>query len=150
MTPKIIAAVIGLSAAFGSGWKVATWKLESEYLDQENARITAIQMQLDAKIAEVNGINARTVQRESELLAAIDAEREVAEGLRDEIETRPVITETIRVPIEVGGEFTCPAVPTVDWRVFADAYNRAATGSAGPGTANLGDGAVRDIAVAPE
>jgi hypothetical protein len=126
-------AMLGfMGIMFALGWNVHGWKLgyefnQAEYIRQENFRLA---MENNAKW--VNNVNAKTMAREKELQSELTRVREESEELRHEIQNRPVIRQVVReAVVGADGVATCPAVPSVDWRVFQDFYNRAATGGIG-------------------
>lgn len=124
---RILAAVLFCGGLFGSGFLVATWRAGAHETRVVEQRDLAYRALVKKMVDDANADNERTRIRESELGAAIAAEREQSEGLRREIQDRPVIRKT--VAIAVAGE--CPApVADVDWMFFAEIYNRAATGAA--------------------
>lgn len=134
---KLIVAGAAIVAAFAAGFQVASWRADARRA-RELELHAAAQSAMAAQMAEAHRADQeRTHVRESELAALIGAEREQTEALRREIQDRPVIRQVVRVP--VAGE--CPAEPSVDWSVFVDAYNRAATGAAA-GAPDAGDAVV--------
>lgn len=123
---RFIASVALIAAAFGAGFQVATWRADARLTRELEQRAKAQRSMAEQMAEATRAANERTYMRESELLGAIDAERNYTEGLRREIQDRPVIRQTVHVP--VAG--VCPAVPTIELSVFVDSYNRAATGAA--------------------
>ena len=126
MQAKLACAIFGALLAFGTGWKVNGWRLNSAF----NAQAAEAAQQVNERIKfyqdQVELANAATVDRESELLTELDTVRAETEILRDEIENRPTIRIEKRIP--VAGE--CPVCVVVDWDRFGMLYNAAATGGA--------------------
>lgn len=112
-------------AAFGAGFQVAVWRADARLTRELEQRAKAQRSMAEQMVEAARAANERTYMRESELLTAIDGERNQSEALRREIQERPVIRQVVQVP--VAG--VCPAVPSVDWGVWVSAYNRAATGA---------------------
>jgi len=136
---RLLAAGIGLAAAFVGGFQVATWRAEARYQKERQAAADAYYASVQQAVAETQAANERTRVREAELAGQLTMARQETEGLRREIAERPVIRQIVRQPTPAG---ECPAVPTVDWGVFATLYNRAASGAAAPRAADARDGAV--------
>jgi len=142
---RLKAIILGLSvvAAFAAGFAVSKWRADAQRVEEIAKREAVFQefvAETNARIAEDN---ARTQARESELAGALEGERQQTEGLRREIEERPVIRQVVRTA--VAGE--CAAVPAVDWGLFAELYNRAAAGAPAARAPDAGDAAVSRVAV---
>lgn len=140
---KLLLGFAAMGCAFYGGWQVNGWRLESRYQQEEIERQEAVRIALLNNAAEVQRINQASQQRESALLAEQEQDQQFIAELQNEIETRPIIREEVRVPIRLdSGELECPSVPRVAWGVFQDVYNRAATGAATSDTTGDGDAGV--------
>ena len=144
---KLMLGVFAIGAAFAAGWKTNGWRLESRYQAEEIARQQSITQAMIAQRAYVDQINAESQEREAGLLAARERDEGFIRELQNEIDERPVIRETVRVPIVTeSGAIECPSVATVDWGVFQTLYNSAATGPAETGTAGSSNAALSQFA----
>jgi hypothetical protein len=119
-----IARALPWFAVLAAGFLIGTWRQESRG-DRQLERIdAAYRAQVRAQTDRFNAQTAASEKREGELGLELEGAKQNAESLRDEIETRPVIRQVITKPI--GG--ACPAVATVDWRLFQCAFDAAGAG----------------------
>jgi hypothetical protein len=127
--------------AFIMGWQVHGWKLGYEYNQAEFARQESFREAMEANAAWVAKVNNETQLHEQDLQRELALARQQSEELRYAIENRPVVREVVREAV-VGedGIAVCPPVPSVDWSVFQDLYNRAATGSSAAPVTGGGNG----------
>lgn len=139
---RLKAIILGLSvaAAFIAGFTVATWRAAAQRVNEIERREVVFRGLVEQMNAEVAAANVRTQTREAALAAELASAQQQTEDLRREIAERPVVRQVVRT--QVAGE--CAPVPTVDWSVFAQLYNRAATGAAAPGAADDRDDVVSE------
>lgn len=125
-------------AAFAAGFVVATWRDDAHAAREIAQRETAYRETVAKMVTGIIEDNARTAERENALVAVLGGSRQEAEGLRREIADRPVIRQVVSEP--VAGR--CAPVPSLGWSVFADLYNRAATGAPAEGAPDAGHAVV--------
>jgi hypothetical protein len=137
-------AMLGTFAfMFVAGWKVHGWKLGYEFNQAEFARQENFRKAMEANAAWVAKVNEETAAREQSLLVELEEVKHQSEELRNEIQNRPVIRQVVReAVVSADGSAVCPPTPSVDWSVFQDLYNRAATGETSSSDSGGSDAAV--------
>lgn len=145
---KLLLALGSVAAAFAAGWMAQGWRLNEKQARYELAMQESVRSAMIAQATYIERVNTESAARETDLLEAQDADREFIQELRDAIETRPIITEVVERPIVIDGVAECPAVPVINWLLFQDAYNAAATGAPVADPAGGSDALVRPSTVA--
>ena len=112
--------------AFASGWAVNGWRLHAQQAKAFEHLTQELSQRLTDQATANRLANESLRLRETELLQALDDQRQSVVILTEEIENAPVVTITNRVEVPAN----CPAVEqcaTVDVVRFRALYNRAAS-----------------------
>lgn len=145
MNPLLLLKFASLIGAFAAGFVVATWRSEALAERAEQRVDAAYRAQTQAMVDRLNAQNAASEKLENELTDRLSSAQTTSESLRHEIESRPTIRQVVEKA--VNGE--CPAVPSVDWRVFQRSFDCAAEPDAKTCLADARGIPVRSVAPDP-